>query len=69
MENALLYFRVSTKGQEANGYSLDAQEKLVYDYAKENNLRIVKVWKVAESAWVKKSEKFLIKWLSMQKTS
>jgi site-specific DNA recombinase len=48
---ALLYVRVSSKGQEKEGYSLDAQEKLGEDYARRNNLDIVKRWKVSESAW------------------
>jgi DNA invertase Pin-like site-specific DNA recombinase len=53
MQEALLYLRVSSKGQEDN-YSLDAQEKLGIDYACKNNLEIVKIWKGAESAWGKK---------------
>ena len=56
MEKALLYLRVSSKGQEDN-YSLDAQEKLGYEYAKKNNLEIVKVWRGAESAWGKKERR------------
>ena len=46
MEDALLYLRVSSKGQE-DGYSLDAQEKLGFEYAKKHNLSIVKVWRGA----------------------
>lgn len=56
MGKALLYLRVSSKGQEDN-YSLDAQEKLGYEYAKKNNLEIVKVWRGAESAWGKKERR------------
>ncbi|MCI7044616.1 MAG: recombinase family protein [Spirochaetes bacterium] len=52
MEDALLYLRVSSKGQE-DGYSLDAQEKLGFEYAKKHNLNIIKVWRGAESAWGK----------------
>ena len=51
MNLALLYIRVSSKEQEKEGYSLDAQEKLGEDYALRNNLKIVKRWKVSESAW------------------
>ncbi len=51
MKNALLYIRVSSKEQEKEGYSLDAQEKLGREYAKRHNLEIVRMWKVAESAW------------------
>jgi len=31
MSNALLYVRVSSKEQEKDGFSLDAQEKLGFD--------------------------------------
>ena len=51
MNSSLLYVRVSSKEQEKEGYSLDAQEKLGDDYALRNNLNIVKRWKVSESAW------------------
>ena len=47
---ALLYVRVSSKAQE-DGFSLAAQEKLGHEYAQKKNLRIVKSWKVSESAW------------------
>lgn len=52
MEQALAYLRVSSKGQ-VDGYSLDAQKKLAYEYAKKNNLKIIKDWQGAESAWGK----------------
>ena len=51
MNKSLLYVRVSSKEQEKEGYSLDAQEKLGDDYALRHNLKIVKRWKVSESAW------------------
>ena len=51
MNFALLYVRVSSKEQEREGYSLDAQEKLGDEYALRNNLTIKKRWKVSESAW------------------
>lgn len=50
INSALLYVRVSSKAQE-DGYSLDAQEKLGYEYARRKNLEIVKHYKVWESAW------------------
>ncbi|RKX22164.1 MAG: hypothetical protein DRP35_02645 [Candidatus Zixiibacteriota bacterium] len=50
---ALLYLRVSSKEQEKEGYSLDAQEKLGKEYAIKNNLEIVRIWKGSESAWKK----------------
>ena len=51
MNLSLLYVRVSSKAQEKEGFSLDAQEKLGYDYAQRKNLKIVRDWKVSESAW------------------
>ena len=51
MNKALLYVRVSSKEQEKEGYSLDAQEKLGREYAKKRGLEIVRMWKVSESAW------------------
>ena len=56
MEQALVYLRVSSRGQEDN-YSLDAQEKLAISYAQKNNFEIVKVYKGAESAWGKKERR------------
>ena len=50
MNLSLLYIRVSSEGQE-DGYSLDAQEKLGYEYAQRKNLKIKRLWKVSESAW------------------
>ena len=44
MNSALLYVRVSSKEQEREGYSLDAQEKLGFDYALRINLKIAKCW-------------------------
>ena len=56
MEKAVLYLRVSSKGQE-DRYSLDAQEKKGYEYAKAHNLEIVKKWRGPESAWGKKERR------------
>ena len=52
MNNAkcLIYARVSSKEQEDTGYSLDAQEKLLQDYAVKNELGVKKVFRVSESA-------------------
>ncbi|MBR2921973.1 MAG: recombinase family protein [Alphaproteobacteria bacterium] len=66
MEKALLYLRVSSKGQE-DGYSLDAQEKLAYEYAKKKNLEIVKVWRGAESAWGRKVRRNFVQMLDYSK--
>ena len=56
--NALLYVRVSSAEQEREGYSLDAQEKLGYEYAKRKGLTITKGWKVSESAWKQERSAF-----------
>ncbi len=53
MQKAVIYLRVSSKGQEENGFSLDAQEKLAIEYATKHRLKVVKIWKGAESAWGK----------------
>ena len=53
MQKAAIYLRVSSKGQEENGFSLDAQEKLALEYSAKYGLQVVKIWKGAESAWGK----------------
>ncbi len=58
MSSAFLYVRVSSKEQEKEGYSLDAQEKLGEEYARRNNLSITKRWKVSESAWKEERDAF-----------
>ena len=50
MEQAILWARVSTKEQAEEGYSLDAQIKLLRDYSQKNGLKIVKEFIVPESA-------------------
>src|SRR3989339_957663 len=47
---AVIYCRVSSKEQEETGYSLDAQEKLLKEYADKKNLEVPKVFKITESA-------------------
>ena len=49
-EQAVGIARVSSKGQEEEGYSLDSQEKLFYGYSDNHNLSLIKVFKIAESA-------------------
>ncbi len=51
MNLSLLYVRVSSLDQEKDGYSLAAQEKLGYEYARRKELKITRAWKVSESAW------------------
>lgn len=55
--NAVLFCRVSSKEQELEGYSLPAQEKYLREYAERNNLHVVKVFAVSESASGKKQRK------------
>lgn len=53
MKNAkqcIIYCRVSSKEQEDRGYSLEAQEKLLKDYAGRNEFGIAKIYKISESA-------------------
>lgn len=56
MELAIIWARVSTKDQ-AEGFSLNAQVKLLREYATKHNLRIVKEFIVPESARGKQERK------------
>ena len=56
---AIIYARVSSKEQEETGYSLEAQEKLLKDYADEK-FDVVKIYKVTESASGKQIRKMFI---------
>ena len=47
---AIIFCRVSSKEQEETGYSLDAQEKLLTDYAGKHGFEVKKVLRVSESA-------------------
>lgn len=48
--NCVVLARVSSKAQEDEGYSLDAQLKLLFAYCEKNELTVVKVFKIAETA-------------------
>jgi site-specific DNA recombinase len=50
LSKCVLYCRVSSREQEETGYSLPSQEKLLKEYADRKNLKIAKVFSVAESA-------------------
>lgn len=67
MEQAILWARVSTKEQAEEGYSLDAQIKLLREYAQKNNLKIVKEFVVPESARGKQERKEFQKMLEYLK--
>ena len=49
-KKCIIYCRVSSKEQEDRGYSLEAQEKLLTEYAGKNKLNTVKIFKITESA-------------------
>src|SRR3990167_10248377 len=48
--NAVMFSRVSTREQAEEGYSLQAQEKLIKEYAEKKDYSVVKVFSVPESA-------------------
>lgn len=48
--SAVVLARVSSKGQEDEGYSLESQVKLLTTYGSNNGLTIIKKYKIAESA-------------------
>ena len=54
---AVIICRVSSKEQEDTGYSLDAQEKLLQEYADKNNISVLKIYKISESASGKQARK------------
>lgn len=47
---AVIMARVSTKGQEDEGFSLESQVKLLSTYCSNNTLTVLKTFKIAESA-------------------
>lgn len=50
IDKAVILARVSSKGQEEEGYSLESQVKLLTAYSKDKNLRIAETYKIAETA-------------------
>lgn len=64
---AVLYARVSSKEQEETGYSLQAQEKLLTEYALRRGLVAVKVFSVSESASGKKQREIFNEMLAFAK--
>jgi DNA invertase Pin-like site-specific DNA recombinase len=50
MEKAIICARVSSKEQDETGYSLDAQEKLLSEYANHKGLAVAKIFRITESA-------------------
>lgn len=54
---ALSYCRVSSREQEETGYSLDAQENLLKEYADKKELGVLKTFRISESASGNKARK------------
>src|SRR5579859_8020506 len=50
MRKAIIFARVSSREQEETGYSLDAQVKLLKDYAAQHELDVLRIWRISESA-------------------
>jgi site-specific DNA recombinase len=67
---AIIFTRVSTKEQADEGYSLEAQEKLLREYSGKQNFKIIKVYKIAETAskeMVRKSFKEVFEYTNKNK--
>ncbi len=50
INKAIVYCRVSTNEQADEGYSLEAQEKQLKEYAKKHDFQVEKIFKISESA-------------------
>lgn len=66
-KNCIIYCRVSSKEQEDRGYSLEAQEKLLTEYAERNGLKTARLFKISESASGKQIRKTFNEMLSFVK--
>ena len=55
--STVILARVSSKSQEDEGYSLDSQLKLLEGYCQSNDLSVIKVYKIAETASKEQSRK------------
>ncbi len=49
-KRAVEFFRVSSKRQKDEGFSLEAQSRLAKDYYKKESLKTVRTWSISESA-------------------
>ena len=68
--DAVILARVSSKSQEDEGYSLDSQVKFLRIYCESKNLRVIKVFKIAETASKEQSRKTfheLLEYIEMNK--
>jgi len=62
--NTVILARVSSKAQEDEGYSLDSQLKLLIQYCKARGLKVVKVFRIAETASKQQSRKVFQEFLT-----
>jgi site-specific DNA recombinase len=69
MKPAVIYSRVSTKDQEREGYSIPAQQKLLREYARKNELEIVREFVDVETAKVAGRKQFeeMVRFLSQNR--
>ncbi len=58
MIEAVMYTRVSSREQEQEGYSLEAQSKIVREYAEKDGMRIVQAFEDVETAKVTGRKQF-----------
>lgn len=58
MTQAVIYTRVSSREQQQEGFSLDAQEKLLREYANRNGIQVVKAFEDVETAKATGRRKF-----------
>jgi site-specific DNA recombinase len=67
---AVIYTRVSSREQEQEGFSLDAQAKLLRDYAERNGYQIVRAFEDVETAKITGRKNFgeMIAFLKKQPT-
>src|SRR5437763_342702 len=68
-KKCIVLARVSSKAQEEEGYSLDAQEKFLKDYAKKKHFDVIRVFSFAETASKEKRRKMfaeMMKYLSQR---
>ncbi len=66
-QKCVLYCRVSSKEQEDTGYSLDAQQHLLEQYADKNQIDVVKIFRISESASGKQIRKVFYEMLDYVK--
>ncbi len=57
IDSAVILARVSSKSQEDEGYSLDSQLKLLHGYCENKDLRVIKIFKITETASKQQSRK------------